>query len=116
MDPRAQLTQKIEGRISGQKTHENHVRFVAESDQGSAVNITVALGTQRKTIQISGKRDVDLNFGRCEFDQISFSTDGYVYLDDISIYNFVQDGQLYGQDGEELSCLGAIRSLNAQLQ
>jgi hypothetical protein len=116
MDPRAQLTQKTEGRMNGRKTHENHVRFVAESDQNSAVNITVALGTQRKTISVSGKRDIDLNFGKCDFDQISFSTDGYVYLDNIRIYNFVQDGQIYGQDGEELSCLGAIRSLNAQLQ
>jgi len=64
-------------------------------------------------VQVDGSQQFDLNFGKIDFYEVSFQTDGEVYLDNIQMYNFVQDGQLRDMDGNELSCMGAVRSLNA---
>ncbi|MDD3253847.1 MAG: hypothetical protein PHV18_14965 [Lachnospiraceae bacterium] len=107
------LSQKVGHRISGRNTHENHVRFTADCD-GTAL-ITVSLGRNSRQIEVQGKQEYDLNFGPVSYYEVSFSTDADVYLDNIEVYNFVQDGQLYDMDGNELGCLGAIRTLNAAM-
>ena len=37
------------------------------------------------------------------------------WVDDIFVYTFVTDGELYGMDGEPLACLEAVRNLNRSL-
>ena len=44
-----------------------------------------------------------------------FSTDGEVYLDNLYVYDFVQDGQLYSMDNDELGCLAGVQTLNQEL-
>lgn len=107
------LEQKVGHRISGRNTHENHVRFTADCD-GTAV-VTVALGKNTQQIEVQGSQMYDLNFGKISYYDVSFTTDAGVYLDNVEVYNFVQDGQLYDIDGNELSCLGAMRTLNAAM-
>ncbi len=105
------IAQKVGHRISGRSTHESHVRFTADSNE--PVNLTVKLGRTEKTVQVDGSQQFDLNFGKIDFYEVSFQTDGEVYLDNIQMYNFVQDGQLRDMEGNELSCMEAVRSLNA---
>ena len=105
------LSQKIGHRIGGRTTHDAHVRFTADSDE--PVTLTVKLGSMSQTVEVNGPKQYDLNLGRKGFYEVSFETDGDVYLDNIHVYNFVQDGQLRDVDGNELSCMDAIRTLNA---
>lgn len=107
------ISQKVGTRISGKLTHDNHVRFTADSED--MVTVAVKMGGVTKEVQVQGKKQFDLNFGRLFYDEIRFEARGEVYLDNIEVYNFIQDGQLYGIDGEELSSIDAVRMLNGQL-
>ncbi len=106
-----ELKQKVGHRIGGRTTHDNHVMFTAESD--SPVTVTVTLGTETRQAEVNGSGQFDLNFGPMNYYDLSFRTDGEVYLDNIHVYNFIQDGQLRGVNGEELSCLVALIAVNA---
>ncbi len=107
------ISQQIGNRISGKRTHDNLVRFTAESSH--PVTVSVTLGQQTKEVQVMGERTFELNFDRLEYDLLTIRSSGEVYLDNIEVYNFVQDGQLYDIDGNELSCLNAVRQLNASI-
>lgn len=107
------IEQKVGHRIAGRNTHENHVRFTADSDVPAT--ITVTLGRTTQQVKVEGAQQFDLNFGELSYYSVSFSADSEVYLDNIHVYNFVQDGQLYDVDGNELSCISAIRTLNGSL-
>ena len=107
------LSQKVGHRIGGRTTHDGYVRFTADSDEPAV--LTVKLGSMSQTVEVNGPKQYDLNLGRKGFYEVSFETDGDVYLDNIHVYNFVQDGQLRDIDGNELSCMGAMRTLNASM-
>lgn len=107
------LAQKVGHRIGGRTTHDGHVRFTADSDEPAV--LTVKLGSMSQTVEVNGPKQYDLNLGRKGFCEVSFEIDGDVYLDNIHVYNFVQDGQLRDIDGNELSCMGAMRTLNASM-
>ena len=107
------LSQKVGHRIGGRTTHDGHVRFTADSDEPAV--LTVKLGSMSQTVKVNGPKQYDLNLGRKGFYEVSFETDGDIYLDNIHVYNFVQDGQLRDIDGNELSCMGAMRTLNASM-
>ncbi len=108
------LSQSAGSQISRKQQFENHVRFTADSD--TPVNISVILGGSAKEITVFGKEQFDLNFGCLEYGQVEFRSDGDVYLDNIYVYNFVQQGELYDLDGNELDCLDGIRKLNQSLE
>ncbi len=107
------LSQKVGHRIGGRSTHDGHVRFTADSEE--PITLTVKLGSMSQTVEVNGWSRYDLNMGRRGFYDVSFETDGDVYLDNIHVYNFIQDGQLRDVDGNELSCIGAMRTLNASM-
>lgn len=108
------LSQNVSNRISAKQQSENHVRFTADSDK--PVTLSVTLGGVTKELTIHGKKQFDLNFGCLEYDEAQFRARGDVYLDNISVYNFVQQGELHDLDGNELSCMEGIRELNRQLE
>ena len=101
-------------RISSKQLFENHVRFTAYSEQPA--KITVTLGSKTKEVVVDGEKQFDLNFGRFEYDKVRFRAGAKVYVDNISVYNFVQDGQIYDLDGQELPCAAGIRALNQMLK
>ncbi len=108
------LSQDVGGKISSKHLFENHVRFTADSDR--PVKVSVTLGTKTKEVVVDGEGQYDLNFGRLEYDKVRFRAGGDVYVDNISVYNFVQDGQIYDLDGRELPCAEGIRKLNQMLK
>ena len=114
LESNGSLSQKIGARIDGKKTHPNHVRFVADSDE--AATLYVELGRVTKEVQINGRKQYDLNFGQLDYTEVTFRTNkASVCLDNIEVYNFIQDGQLHDIDGNELSSISAIRTLNQLL-
>lgn len=107
------ISQKIGDRIGGKYTHSNHVRFTVDSD--SPTTLYVELGNVTKEVSVNGKGQYDLNFGRLSYDTVEFRSGGELYLDNVDVYNFIQDGQLYDIDNNELSCMAAMRTLNASM-
>ena len=107
------IAQDVGHRISVKQKFENHVRFTADSDR--PVKLSIILGSETQEVMVDGKGQYDLNFGSAEYRQVRFRADGDVYLDNINVYNFVQDGQIYDLDGNELSCLAGVRELNRRL-
>ena len=57
-----------------------------------------------------------LKFGALGYETVKIRADGEVWLDNIEVYNFIQDGQLYDTEGNELGCLEAMRQLNEEMQ
>ncbi len=109
-----QAAQQFSARLRAKETHENHVRFTAESD--GPATLTVKIGSDSQSVRVDGYGKYDLNFGLLKSSTVSFTVEGgRIYLDNVDVYNFVQDGQLYDLDGGELSCIDAVRALNAQL-
>lgn len=104
------ISQKIGSRIDGKFNHANYVRFSADSDEPTT--LYVVLGSVTKEVQVNGKGQYELNFGRLSYDKVEFRAGKEVYVDNIHVYNFIQDGQLHDLDNQELDCMDAIRTLN----
>lgn len=104
------ISQKIGSRIDGKLNHANYVRFSADSDEPTT--LYVVLGSVTKEVQVNGKGQYELNFGRLSYDKVEFKAGKEVYVDNIHVYNFIQDGQLHDLDNRELDCMDAIRTLN----
>ncbi len=113
LEPSGSISQKVKDGGDGMKTHDNIVSFTADCD--APATITVTLGGRTQSVDVNGYGQVELNFGKLEYDEIIISSNGEVWIDDVYIYNFISDGQLYDVNNNELSCIGAIRSLNSQL-
>ena len=112
--PGGKISQKIGHRIGGRNTHDNYVRFTADSD--GPVTVTVSLGTQKQQVSVDGEQQYTLEFARDGYYSVEFEADGEAYLDNIQVYNFIQDGQLRDVDGKELSCMAPMRHLNRAMQ
>ena len=113
MEGSGKIVQKIGDRIAGKFTHGNHVSFTVDSDGPATLSVT--LGKITKQVSVNGKGEFDLNFGQLEYSDIEFRSNGELYLDNVVVYNFIQDGQLYDMANQELSCLDAVRALNAAM-
>lgn len=113
IESNGRISQTIGSRIDGKLTHANYVRFTADSDEPATLYVT--LGRVTKEVQVNGKGQYDLNFGRLGYDKVEFRAGKDVYVDNIHVYNFIQDGQLHDLNNQELDCMDAIRTLNAQM-
>lgn len=107
------LSQDLSARLKSRKK-QVWVRFTADSE--TAADITVSIGGVSKTMQINGNRQIELNFGRIADGKLSFQSTGTVWLDDVNVYSYEQDGQLYDLDDGELSCIEAMRVLNKSMR
>ena len=88
------------------------VSFTAEAE--GMVQIEAAMGREIKYVTIQGEEEVYLEF-LTRGESITFSADGEAFIDDVKVYTFETDGELYGMDGEERELADVIRSLNAGL-
>lgn len=114
LPPGSSISQNIASRSTGEEGANTRVRFKAVSRGAS--DLTVRLGSMSQPVTVRGSRTVELEFpgnGAPVFTVENRSSE--VWVDDISVYTFVTDGELYGMDGEELSCLEAVRNLNRSL-
>ncbi|MBP3700413.1 MAG: hypothetical protein J6I64_00845, partial [Lachnospiraceae bacterium] len=95
-----------------------HVRFTVDGE--APVKLQVSLGSD--TIEVNVDADalgagnaIELVFENGG-DGLRFTADAPCYIDNVKVYNRVHEGQLYSLDGEELSCIEAIRKLNRKLK
>lgn len=114
LQTKGSLEQNIGNRVSGSYTHDNVVRFTADSVRAATVSVT--LGNITKEVLVKGDGQYELHFGALGYETVKIRADGEVWLDNIEVYNFIQDGQLYDTEGNELGCLEAMRQLNEEMQ
>jgi len=94
-----------------------YVRFTVDGDE--PVTLQVSLGGNTTEVHVGsgaiGHGDaIELVFEGG--DGLSFTADTQCYIDNVKIYNRIHEGQLYDMDGQELSCIDAIRKLNRKLR
>lgn len=113
LSAKSRVSQDLSARL---KSRNNQVRVRFTADSETPAELTVSIGGVSKTMQVNGKQHIELNFGRITNGKISFQSTGNVWIDDVNVYSYEQDGQLYSVDGEELSCLEAMRVLNKSME
>ena len=109
----SQISQNIGTRGGSRQNKNIRVRLRADSESLSTVIVT--LGNVSKLVNVKGDTQVDLDFGPLNFTKITIACDDEVYIDNVNVFTYEQDGQLYSLDGEELSCIEAVRELNDSL-
>ena len=108
------IYQEIGNRMTGTSGRDTHVRFLAKSDGKS--QLTVSASGRTKTVEVSGERTVELVFEKCKAQDFSIRVNGSpASVDDIQVFTFVTQGELYNMDGTEGSCIEAIRCMNQKL-
>ena len=91
-----------------------YVRLDADSPAGA--NLTIRLGDVVKTVAVKGQQEIKLEFAGGLPGELSITADDRLYLDNIQAYTYITEGKLYDIDGNEESCIEAIRILNQNLQ
>lgn len=109
------IYQQIGNRMTGTTSKDTHVRFKIRAEEKS--KITVQAGTQTRTMDVSGERTVDIKFANCQANDFSIclTSGSRIYVDDIQVYTYVTQGELYHMDGTEGSCIQALRLMNQKL-
>ncbi len=98
---------------SNRDERDNIVSFTADSD--GPVELVVTLGSKSQRVTVDGRENFEINFGQFNYSKLTFRAEGDVYIDNVYLYNFVQEGQIYDYYYNELSCADAVRILNASL-
>ena len=107
------LSQDIQSRLKGTVIPIQASLWVKSE---TPVDLTVTIGGVSKSMLVISERQIDLDFGRVNPDYIHITAKGDILIDNINVYSYEQDGQLYGLDGNELSCIESMRILNAAMQ
>ena len=80
----------------------------------AAATMTVTVGNQQKIVSINGAGEYSLEFSFKASEStlpLTLSTDSNVTVDNINLYNYVQNGLLYDVYGNELSNIADMRVL-----
>lgn len=109
----SRLKQRLNGNMRGQRTDTAKMRFRAVVE--NPCNLDVYLGYQKMSVWLEGDQVYELAFEDVIASDISFQAGGTIWLDDIQVYDFMQEGRIYDRDGQPLDCLPAIRQLNKKL-
>lgn len=75
------------------------------------------MGSQTRTVDVKEERKVELKFSNCQPSDFTISVSGGkgAFVDDIQVYTFVTQGELYNMDGSEGKCIEALRLMNQKL-
>ena len=110
----ASLSQNISSRQGGIAGEGVKVRFQAESSGTS--DVTVRIGNVSKAVTISDARQVDLDFGNVVLDEFYIQSRGAdLRIDDLKVYTWITEGEIYDFEGQPDSCLEGLRQLNGAL-
>ncbi len=61
---------------------------------------------------------MELTFSDTSFSEVSFTVQGTgkAYIDDVKVYTWITEGDMYHIDGTEGSCAQALRAMNQKVQ
>jgi len=106
------ISQNITGRLP--ESGRLHVDFYAESDQAGA-DVKIQVGNLSKKVHLTGAGTYTLEFPWQDQYNISITGDKKIYLDDIRVYTYEQNGRIYERNGAEGDLAGSFRALNRTL-
>ena len=110
----AGIFQDIGNRMTGTTGKDTHVRFLAESEGVSQLSVSASGRT--KTVEVKGPGTVELVFENCSAKDFSIRASGdTAYVDDVQVFTFTTQGELYHMDGSEGGCIEALRLMNQNL-
>ena len=79
-------------------------------------SMIVRMGTEAERIEVLGCGSYSVSLPRNNgFDFSLEIMDGDLYIDNVCLYSFVQNGCLYGWDNEEMEWVNDVRALNEKL-
>lgn len=109
------ISQGMRGRVTGRTGPNVHVRLSLEGTDGSAVSVRV--GNRTQTIQAGERKNAELVFEDTAAEKltVSCSGGGSVRIDNLNLYTFVTEGDIYHMDGSEAECTNGIRQMNRVL-
>ena len=109
------ISQEIRGRVTGRTGPDVHVRFFLEGTSGSTVS--VRMGNRTRTIQAGERKLAELVFEDAAAEKLTISCagGGSVRVDNLNLYTFVTEGDIYHMDGSKAGCTDGIRQLNQAL-
>lgn len=107
------LSQNTENRMQYGETI--NVQFYAEPAESDSAYISVQVGNAVKKVRAIGAGTYSAELPWTDNYNLTLSTDHSVYLDNIRMYTYVQEGRLYEVNGKELPAAEAVRYLNSQL-
>lgn len=101
--------------MTGNTGKDTYVRFKVWAEL--PCQVTVRAGGKSKTAQAEGSHTVELKLSNCSPSDLTISAKGGegLCVDDIQVYTFVTQGELYHMDGTEGACIEALRRMNERL-
>lgn len=92
-----------------------HVQFSAAGDEGS--HMTVNMGTESRTVALSEEKKVySMEFPARQYESVTFRSQGNAWVDDVKVYTFVTQSEVYHFNGSPGMALDAVRELNRLLK
>lgn len=105
------ISQKLSGRLPAKETL--YISFTADSESGASLRVKV--GDTEKTVRVSGPSSFSFSIPWQYNHDISFTSDRTVYVDNVQVYTYEQDGRIYDTDGQPLDLAESFRILNEEL-
>ena len=75
--------------------------------------MTVTLNGVSKDIEVEKEGVYTVTFEGDNWSPLSIATNDEIYVDDIELYNYTQDGLIYDNEWNGLRCLEALKNLNS---
>ena len=105
---------------SGRKTDtgEKRIYVTGQYSCEKETTLTVTLGQDAPltvTCKPGEKVNWQLDFANTKDYTLTIQSDGTVYIDNLKVYAHVQNGMLYGLDGQDGTCIKSLRKLNREL-
>ena len=114
--PFGKISQNIKKRSAGGNGKKAHVRFWLEGDGNCRV--TVRGGEKSQTVPAGAPQIIELTFPGISISEVSFTVQGTgkVYIDDVKVYTWITEGDMYHMDGTESTCTKDLRAMNRKVQ
>lgn len=109
------IYQNLGGRMTGNTGKDTYVKL--RTGAVEKCRLTIRMGSQSRTVDVKEERKVELKFSNCRPSDFTISVSGGkgAYVDDVQVYTFVTQGELYNMDGSEGKCIEALRLMNQKL-
>ena len=110
------ISQNIKKRSAGGNGKKAHVRFWLEGDGNCRV--TVQGGGKSRTVPAGAPQIIELTFPGISISEVSFTVQGTgkAYIDDVKVYTWITEGDMYHMDGTESTCTKDLRAMNRKVQ
>ncbi len=108
---------KVSQELPAMRNHYNGNDYVISFDVKTEepTSVHVSLGETTVTVKVNQSDNIEVKLNTEEPFIFSLETEGEIEIDNIKIYNFIQEGFLYDLHGNDGSVIEAVRILNGNI-